>query len=155
MLKSEFNSDIIATESWIENYGFDVKESLILVEVSDSDPQVAIDNIAKEIAKHGDSIALVSLSLVSSHFSHYYDVKQLRGACNKHNIKIFIDLAHALGSVPLHLNELDVDAAVFSTAKFLNSGPGSIGGLYINPRHKGVKSGLRGWFGTERAVLTL
>ena len=42
-----------------------------------------------------------------------------------------------------------------STSKFLNSGPGSIGGLYIHPRHLGVKSGMRGWFGIDRAVLTL
>ncbi len=98
---------------------------------------------------------MVSLSLVSSHFSHYYDVKHLRALCDKHDIKIFIDLAHALGSVPVHLYDLEVDAAVMSTSKFLNSGPGSIGGIYIHPRHKGVKSGMRGWFGTERAVLTL
>jgi kynureninase len=38
MLSSEFNSDIMASESWIENYGFNVKDTLILVDVSDSDP---------------------------------------------------------------------------------------------------------------------
>jgi len=137
MLKSEFNSDIIASESWIENYGLR-KDCLILVDTCDKDPTVAIKNIIKVIEEHKDSISIVSMSLVSSHFCHYYDVAQLRSICNKYGIKIFLDLAHSLGCVPINLTELDVDAAVMSTSKFLNSGPGSYGGLYINPRHRGV-----------------
>lgn len=37
----------------------------------------------------------------------------------------------------------------------MNSGPGCVGAFYINPRHRGVKPGMRGWFGTDRAVLTM
>lgn len=65
-----------------------------------------------------------------------------------------VDLAHALGCVPINLRELDVDAAYMSSSKYMNSGPGCVGGIYINPRHRGVKPGLRGWFGTDRDRLT-
>ncbi len=137
MLKSEFNSDVIAAESWIEQHGMDPR-SLVLVDTSDKDPNVAIEHILKEIEEYQDTISIISMSLVSSHFCHYYDVKRLREPCDKYQIKIFIDLAHSLGCVPINLTELGVDAAVMSTSKFLNTGLGSYGGLYIHPKYRHV-----------------
>ena len=41
MLETEFNSDIIASEAWIENYGIE-KSALILAKTSDRDPNIAV-----------------------------------------------------------------------------------------------------------------
>jgi kynureninase len=76
MLESEFNSDIIAAESWLEIN--QAKEGLLLAKISDKDPQVALNNIIKLIEEHQDSVSVVAMSLVSSHFSHYYDINQIR-----------------------------------------------------------------------------
>ena len=73
MLESEFNSDILAAESWIDLYNVE-KNALIFAKVSDRDPQIAIDNIKKIIHENQSSISIIALSLASSHFSHYYDV---------------------------------------------------------------------------------
>jgi kynureninase len=154
MLKSEFTSDILAAESWLDLYGLNHEQSLLLVDVSDKDPEVAVNNILSLIEQHKDSISVVALSLMSSHFSHYYDVAKIRQAAKKYGILTFVDLAHSLGCVPINLTELDIDAAYLSSSKYMNSGPGCVGGIYINPRFKGVKPGLRGWFGTDRAKLT-
>jgi len=116
---------------------------------------MAINNILKIIDEHKDSISIIALSLVSSHFSHYYDVTKLREICKQYQIYLFIDLAHSLGAVPINLTELDVDAAYMSSSKYLNSGPGCVGAIYINPCYKNVRPGLRGWFGTDRKVLTM
>lgn len=152
MLASEFTSDILAAESWTDNYK---TSPPILAEVSDRDPSIAVDNIIKIIEEHQDSVSIVAMSLVSSHFSHYYDVTRIREPCKKYGILLFIDLAHSLGCVPINITELDVDAVYLSSSKYLNSGPGCVGGIYINPRHRNVKPGLRGWFGTDRSVLTV
>jgi len=105
MLKSEFNSDVIAAESWVEQHGMD-PECLIQVETSDKDPQVAINSILSVIESHKEAISIISMSLVSSHFCHYYDVQRLIQPCKLYNIKIVLDFAHSLGSVPINLTEL-------------------------------------------------
>lgn len=63
-------------------------------------------------------------------------------------------MAHAVGSVPIDLTSLDADCAILPTSKYLCAGPGNIGAFWINPRYRGVNPGLRGWFGTDRNVLT-
>ena len=126
-----------------------------MAEVSDRNPNVATSNIVKLIEEHKDSVSIVAISLTSSHFSHYYILDEIRTSCKKYGILLFIDLAHSLGCVPIKITELDVDAAYMSSSKYMNSGPGCVGAIYINPRHRGVKPGMRGWFGTDRSVLTM
>ena len=72
MLESEFNSDIIASESWIDIHNR--KEALLLAKVNDKDPTVAVENVVKLLEEHRDTVSIVAMSLVSSHFSHYYEL---------------------------------------------------------------------------------
>jgi kynureninase len=44
-----------------------------------------------------------------------------------------------------------VDGAFWCTYKYLNNGPGGIGGLYLNRRHFGKSPGLTGWFSSEKS----
>ena len=41
------------------------------------------------------------------------------------------------------------DFAVWSHYKWLNAGPGSVGGYFLNPRHDGRPPGLAGWWGVR------
>ena len=94
------------------------------------------------------------MSLMSNHFSHYYDMEKIGKECRKHGILLFVDLAHSLGCVPVNITQLNCDVAYASTAKYLCSGGGNVGVFYINPKYKGITPGIKGWFGTDRDILT-
>src|SRR5438132_1469783 len=72
-------------------------------------------------------------------------------AAQKHGIIVGFDLAHAAGNVPLAMHEWNVDFAVWCTYKYLNAGPGAIGGAYLHERHATNTKLPRfaGWFGND------
>ena len=48
---------------------------------------------------------------------------------------IGLDLAHAVGNVELHLTDWGVDFAGWCNYKYMNGGPGSIGGFFLHQKH--------------------
>ena len=58
-----------------------------------------------------------------------------------------------MGNVPLALHAWDVDFAVWCTYKYLNSGPGGIGGLFVHERWANeLPIGQAGWWGHDPAT---
>lgn len=55
-------------------------------------------------------------------------------------------MAHAIGSVPIHLNEWGADGALMCSYKYLNAGMGGLGALYIHERFKDLEPGIKGRF---------
>ena len=80
-------------------------------------------------------VALVLLSGVNYQTGELFDLKRISNECNEYDITLGLDLAHAIGNVPLSLHKWGVDFAVWCTYKYLNGGPGSVGGAYINEKH--------------------
>jgi kynureninase len=65
-----------------------------------------------------------------------------------------MDLAHAVGNVPLALHDWNVDFAVWCSYKYLNSGPGAVAGAFVHQRHAHNRELPRfaGWWGNDPAT---
>jgi len=60
------------------------------------------------------------------------------------------DLAHAAGNVALQLHDWNVDFACWCSYKYLNSGPGAIGGAFIHEKHHVANlTRFAGWWGYD------
>src|SRR5205085_4423650 len=72
----------------------------------------------------------------------------------RHGCLFGLDLAHAIGNVPLRLHDDDIDFAVWCSYKYLNGGPGAPAGAFIHERH-GLRTDLprlAGWWGNDPAT---
>jgi kynureninase len=76
-----------------------------------------------------------------------FDIPAITAAAHRTGALAVWDLAHAAGSVDLKLHAWNVDGACWCSYKYLNSGPGGIGGFFIHERHfnKDVDR-LSGWW---------
>jgi kynureninase len=70
-----------------------------------------------------------------------------------HNVGAYcgFDLAHAVGNVPMLLHDWEVDFACWCSYKYLNSGPGGVGGAFVHEKHGNNPDFFRlaGWWGND------
>jgi kynureninase len=90
----------------------------------------------------------------------YFDIPTITKAAQAAGIFVIWDLAHAVGNVPLKLHDWNVDAAVWCSYKYLNAGPGAVGGLFVHEKNSQVATEagkltfanrLSGWWGSSKA----
>ena len=78
------------------------------------------------------------------------DMKSITSTGRKQGCIVGWDLAHAAGNVPMKLHDWDVDFAAWCSYKYLNSGPGAIGGAYVHERHHDTdRPRFAGWWGND------
>lgn len=140
-----FPSDIYMLQGCVKLLGD--KKNIKLLEPSDGmrvDAQTLLDAIDADTA-------LVTLSHVVFKSGYMYDMKTITDYAHHKGALVLWDLSHSVGSVPMELDNWEVDFAVGCTYKYLNGGPGAPAFLYV--RHdlqKEAVSPIWGWFG-ERA----
>jgi kynureninase len=97
-----------------------------------------------------DEVALALLPSVLYRSGQLLDIARLTAAAHERGIAIGFDCDHSAGSVPHRFDADGVDFAVWCNYKYLNSGPGSVGAIYVNRRHFGRRPGLSGWWGYQK-----
>ena len=145
-----FPSDQYAIETQIKFHGFDPAEAIIEVPVG-SDGRYTTQDILASISQHRDELALVLFSGIHYINGQFFDLEAIAHAAHQAGGYVGFDLAHAVGNVPLQLHHWDVDFAVWCSYKYLNSGPGGIGGIFVNQKHFNDTALPRfsGWWGYE------
>jgi kynureninase len=151
MEEPAFPSDTYAIKTQIVHHGFDPKDALVLARPRDGEFTVRQDDIDALLEKQGDQIALVLLAGVNFFTGQLFDIEKIAAAAQKRGCVVGIDLAHAIGNVPLALHDWNVDFAVWCSYKYLNSGPGAVAGAFVHERHvtNTKLPRLAGWFGND------
>lgn len=143
----DFPSDIYALQSQIRLRGGDPDHDLVTVDSADG-RTIDEDDI---IAAMTDEVALVLLPSVLYRSGQLLDIERLTAAAHDRGIVIGFDCCHSAGSVPHQFSAWGVDFAFWCSYKYLNAGPGSVAGLYVNRRHFDRDPGLAGWWGSNKA----
>ncbi len=149
--RGAFPSDFYAAYSRIEVSGENPLENLVEIEPKDGSDCLSTQEIIQHIEALGDELALVMFPGVQYYTGQFFDIKKITASAHKVGAYAGFDLAHAVGNVPLNLHEDQVDFAVWCTYKYLNSGPGGVGGLFIHENHGKNKAlpRLSGWWGHD------
>jgi kynureninase len=96
----------------------------------------------------GERTNLVVLSHVAYRSAYLADVPAMVALTHAAGGLLLLDVCHSAGSVPLALDEWDVDLAVGCTYKYLDGGPGSPAFGYVAARHHGtLAQPIQGWMG--------
>jgi kynureninase len=141
-----FPSDIYALQSQLRLKGYDPDKHLVRVKSRDG-RLIEEEDI---IAAMTDEIALIILPTVLYRSGQLLDIERLTKEAHARDILIGFDGCHSVGAIPHHFSKWGVDFAYWCNYKYLNSGPGGVGSLYINKKHFGRLPGLAGWFGSNK-----
>ena len=146
-----FPSDIYAVESHLSHHGLDPAESLIKLKPRYGEVIIRSEDIIKVIEENSETASLIMLGGVNYYTGQVFDMKLITHEAHKHNIVVGFDLAHAVGNIELFLNEWGVDFAVWCSYKYLNSGPGSVAGVFIHEKHHNNNlERFAGWWGHDK-----
>lgn len=152
--KSAFPSDRYAVVSQLQFHGLDPAQHLIEVELRPGESSLRTDDILDLIERERAHLALVLLPGVQYLTGQSLDLEPLIAAARGIGAAVGLDLAHAIGNTPLRLHDWNADFAVWCSYKYLNAGPGAIGGCFVHERHARNRSLPRfaGWWGQHKAT---
>jgi kynureninase len=147
-----FPSDRYAAASQIRFHGLNPEECLVELEPEPGERLTEEGQIENYLEKHGREIALVLWPGVQYASGQAFDLERIASAAKAAGAHVGFDLAHSIGNLPLALHESGSDFASWCHYKYLNAGPGAIGGVFVNGRHHGRADlpRLNGWWGNKR-----
>ena len=148
-----FPSDRFAVMSQLRLHGFEPDTALIEWQPRNDD-RLHMDDLVQILDDHTGEIALVLLPGVQYYNGQVLDMAKLCQLANDAGSAIGLDLAHAVGNIPLALHDWAPDFAAWCSYKYMNSGPGAIGGAFVHAKHLDADGSrqLLGWWGHEEST---
>ena len=147
-----FPSDRYAVETQLKYHGHNPSESLIEWSPRKGETLLNIVDLESILHKHGHEIALILIGGVNYYTGQYLDLKKICELGHKKGCKVGIDLAHGVGNIQPNLHQSGVDFAAWCTYKYMNSGPGSLGGVFVHERyaHDQTLKRFAGWWSQNK-----
>ncbi|WP_434982561.1 kynureninase [Xanthomonas arboricola] len=146
-----FPSDRHAVESQLRLHGLDPATQLIEVEADQPNGTVSMAAIADAIARHGPRLALVLWPGIQYRTGQAFELGEIARLTRAQGAMVGFDLAHAVGNIALTLHDDGADFAVWCHYKYLNAGPGAVGGCFVHARHANSDlPRMAGWWGHEQ-----
>lgn len=149
-----FPSDRYAVETQLKFHGFDPSDSLIEWSPRKGETLLNIEDLESILESQGEEIALLLIGGVNYYTGQYLDLKKISQLGRRKGCKVGIDLAHGVGNIQPNLHESGVDFAAWCTYKYMNSGPGSLGGIFVHERYANDQTLKRfaGWWSQNKAT---
>lgn len=146
-----FPSDQYAAETLVRHFGLDPVDAIIEIAPKEGEQLLQTEDIIKAIQAHSNSLALVLFGGINYYTGQLFDIRLITEAAHSVNAVAGFDLAHVAGNIPLQLHDWKVDFAVWCSYKYLNAGPGAVGGAYIHEQHAAniETPRLGGWWGND------
>ncbi|MEI8074980.1 MAG: kynureninase [Bacteroidota bacterium] len=146
-----FPSDQYAVETILKHFGLDPADALIEISPLGDEKLLHTDSIIATIAENANSIALVLLGGMNYYTGQFYNLEKITQAAHAIGAIAGFDLAHVVGNIPIELHQWKVDFAVWCSYKYLNAGPGAVGGIYVHEKWAGNidTPRLGGWWGND------
>ena len=144
-----FPSDKYAVAAQLRFHGYDPDEHLIELRARNGEYCLRTEDIRQTIEEQGDRIALVLLGNPNYYTGQFFDMQRITKWGHARGCTVGFDCAHGAGNRPLDLHATGCDFAVWCTYKYLNSGPGSLGGCFVHERHahRSDLPRFTGWWG--------
>lgn len=130
-----FPSDQYALETQVKFHGFEPDDAIIELKPRPGECHLRTEDITATIAHYADSLALILMGGINYYTGQVFDLAAITRAGHAASAQVGFDLAHAAGNVLLELHNWNVDFAVWCTYKYLNSGPGGVGGAFVHQKH--------------------
>lgn len=151
--RGAFPSDQYAVKSQAAFHGFDPSGAIVELAPREGESCLRDEDIDSTINRVGESIAIILLGGVNYATGQVFDMPGITAAGHRKGCIVAFDLAHGVGNIPLHLHDWGADFAVWCSYKYLNGGPGCVGGCFVHNRHFESISLPRfaGWWGHDES----
>ncbi|MDG2449139.1 MAG: kynureninase, partial [Saprospiraceae bacterium] len=130
----------------------DPKDCLIEIKARRGENCLREEDILEVIDQQGREIALVLMGNTNYYTGQFFNMKAISKHAHAQGCMVGFDCAHGAGNVQLNLHDSGCDFAVWCNYKYLNAGPGSLGGAFVHERHARSENlpRLEGWWGHDQ-----
>lgn len=147
-----FPSDKYAVESQLKFHGFDPEDGLILWTPPEGEELCRFSDLEAIMEEQGDAVALLMIGTTNYYSGQHFPMQKITELGHRYDCMVGFDLAHGVGNIQPNLHEVNADFAVWCSYKYLNSGPGSLGGCFVHERHakNDQLNRFTGWWGHNK-----